>query len=155
MVKHLPSTQETNVNPWVGKTPGEGYGNPLQHSCLGNSMDRGAQWAAQSMGLQRAGHDWATSTIRTRISTEQVKNAQAAEAGWGQTRRLRTEGLRARTACNCFRLNRGGCRPGQSCLYVATGEDVENVSQAVSIPVTDNTGHSTRDVCQTFSSPSI
>ena len=25
--------------------PGEGNGNPLQHSCLGNPMDRGAQWA--------------------------------------------------------------------------------------------------------------
>ena len=23
----------------------EGNGNPLQHSCLGNSMDRGAWWA--------------------------------------------------------------------------------------------------------------
>ena len=27
---------------WVGKTPGEGNGNPLQYSCLENSMDRGA-----------------------------------------------------------------------------------------------------------------
>ena len=25
--------------------PGEGNGNPLQYSCLGNPMDRGAQWA--------------------------------------------------------------------------------------------------------------
>ena len=29
-------------NPWVGKTPGEGNGNPLQYSCLENPMDRGA-----------------------------------------------------------------------------------------------------------------
>ena len=27
-------------------SPGEGNGNPLQHSCLENSMDRGAWWAA-------------------------------------------------------------------------------------------------------------
>ena len=27
--------------PWVRKTPGEGNGNPLQYSCLGNPMDRG------------------------------------------------------------------------------------------------------------------
>ena len=27
-------------NPWVGKTPGEGNGNPLHHSCLDNPMDR-------------------------------------------------------------------------------------------------------------------
>ena len=32
-------------NPWVGKIPGEENGNPLQYSCLENSMDRGAWWA--------------------------------------------------------------------------------------------------------------
>ena len=28
-----------------GRSPGEGNGNPLQYSCLGNPMDRGAWWA--------------------------------------------------------------------------------------------------------------
>ena len=28
----------------AGRSPGEGHGNPLQHSCLENSMDR-AWWA--------------------------------------------------------------------------------------------------------------
>ena len=37
-------------DPWVGKTPGEGNGDPLQYSCLENPMDRRA-WR-----LQRAGH---------------------------------------------------------------------------------------------------
>ena len=32
-------------------------GNPLQYSCLENPMDRGASWAAQSMGSQRVRHD--------------------------------------------------------------------------------------------------
>ena len=31
-------------NPWVGKTPGGGHGNPLQYSCLANPRDRGAWW---------------------------------------------------------------------------------------------------------------
>ena len=31
--------------PESGKSPGEGNGNPLQCSCLENSMDRGAWWA--------------------------------------------------------------------------------------------------------------
>ena len=31
--------------PGVGRSPGEGNGNPLQCSCLGNSMDREAWWA--------------------------------------------------------------------------------------------------------------
>ena len=32
-------------DPQVGKIPGGGNGNPLQYSCLENSMDRGAWWA--------------------------------------------------------------------------------------------------------------
>ena len=38
----------------------KGHGTPLQYSCLENPMDGGAWWL-QSMGLQRVGHDWATS----------------------------------------------------------------------------------------------
>ena len=32
--------------PGSGRSPGEGNGNPLPHSCLEDSMDRGAWWAA-------------------------------------------------------------------------------------------------------------
>ena len=32
--------------PGLGRSPGGGNGNPLQHSCLGNPMDRGALWVA-------------------------------------------------------------------------------------------------------------
>ena len=31
--------------PGPGRSPGEGNGHPLQYSCLGNPMDRGAWWA--------------------------------------------------------------------------------------------------------------
>ena len=31
--------------PGSGRFPGAGNGNPLQYSCLGNSMDRGTWWA--------------------------------------------------------------------------------------------------------------
>ena len=31
--------------PGLGKSPGEGNGNPLQYYCLENPMDRGAWWA--------------------------------------------------------------------------------------------------------------
>ena len=50
-----------------GSTPGsgrfswEGNGNPLQYSCLENTMDRRAWWS-KSMGSQRVGHNWATNT---------------------------------------------------------------------------------------------
>ena len=30
---------------WLGRSPGEGHGNPLQYSCLENPMDRG-DWQA-------------------------------------------------------------------------------------------------------------
>ena len=43
-----------------GRSPGEGNGNPLQYSCLGNPKDRGAWWAIQSMWFQRVGHDLMT-----------------------------------------------------------------------------------------------
>ena len=32
--------------PESGRYPGVGNGNPLQHLCLENSMDRGTLWAA-------------------------------------------------------------------------------------------------------------
>ena len=40
--------------PGLGRSPGEQYGNPLQHFCLENSMDRGA-WRAT---LHRVTKSW-------------------------------------------------------------------------------------------------
>ena len=34
--------------PGLGRSPGEGNGNPLQHSCLENSLSRGA-WPATAV----------------------------------------------------------------------------------------------------------
>ena len=45
--------------PGLGRSSGEGNGNPLQYSYLENPMDGGAWWATVH-GLQRVGHDWAT-----------------------------------------------------------------------------------------------
>ena len=46
--------------PGSGRPPGVGNGNPLQYSCLGNPMDRGA-WQAAVHGvakeLDKVGHD--------------------------------------------------------------------------------------------------
>ena len=47
-VKNLPPMQEPwrmGLIPGLGRSPGEGHGNPLQYSCLENPMDRGAWWA--------------------------------------------------------------------------------------------------------------
>ena len=45
-LKWLPAMWETWVQS-LGRedSPGEGNGNPLQYSCLGNPMDGGAWWA--------------------------------------------------------------------------------------------------------------
>ena len=37
----------------LGRSPGGGYGNPLQYSCLENSMDRGA-WRATVHGVAKS-----------------------------------------------------------------------------------------------------
>ena len=44
--------------PGLGRSPGEGNGNPLQYSCLENLMDRGA-WKATGHGIAKS---------RTRLS---------------------------------------------------------------------------------------
>ena len=54
------ATGDAGSNPGLGRSPGEGNGNPLQYSCLGNPMDRGAWWAHReptSMASQRVEQD--------------------------------------------------------------------------------------------------
>jgi len=43
--------------PGSRRFPGEGNGNPLQYSCLGNPIDRGAWCAASLWGHKRVRHD--------------------------------------------------------------------------------------------------
>ena len=38
------NARDPGSSPGLGRSPGEGDGNPLQYSCLENSMDRGAWW---------------------------------------------------------------------------------------------------------------
>ena len=49
MVKNLHANagdvRDTGLIPGLGKSPGGGYGNSIQYSCMGNSMDRGT-WKA-------------------------------------------------------------------------------------------------------------
>ena len=49
LVKNQPANvrgaEVTGSNSGWGRSPGGGNGNPLQYSCLGNPMDRGAWWA--------------------------------------------------------------------------------------------------------------
>ena len=45
MVKNLPAVWENQGSiSGLGRSPGEGNGDPLQYSCLGNSMGKGTWW---------------------------------------------------------------------------------------------------------------
>ena len=62
MVRNLPADAgDVGLTPRSGRSLGEANGNPLQSSCLGNPMDRGA-WQAAVHGVtkSRTGHGLAT-----------------------------------------------------------------------------------------------
>ena len=48
---------DLDLIPGSGRSPGEGNGNPLQYSRLGNLMNRGAWWATVHGVTEREGHD--------------------------------------------------------------------------------------------------
>ena len=57
VVKNLPASardaKDMRSIPGSGRSPGGGNGNPLQYSCLGNPMDRGA-WLAIVHGVAKS-----------------------------------------------------------------------------------------------------
>ena len=70
MVKDLPANAGDAVSiPGLRRFPGGGNGNPLQYSCLGNPMDRGA-WRATVHGVTKS-----QSLLRDRLRTHtQIPN---------------------------------------------------------------------------------
>ena len=63
LVKTLPANAgNTGLIPGLGRSPGEGNGNPLQYFCLGNTMDRNTMDNYSLLGYspwdhKRFGHD--------------------------------------------------------------------------------------------------
>ena len=53
----LANTGDMGSVPGLRRSPGEGNGNVLQYSRLGNPLDREEPGGLQSMGSQRIGHD--------------------------------------------------------------------------------------------------
>ena len=57
MVENLPANsgdkRRDQFDPWSGKSPGGGHGNPLQYSCLENPMDRRA-WQPMLHGVTKS-----------------------------------------------------------------------------------------------------
>ena len=55
------NARDEGLIPGSGRSRGEGNGNLLQYSCLGNPMSRGAWWATHSpWGHKRVRHDLTT-----------------------------------------------------------------------------------------------
>jgi len=53
VIKNLPAnTRDLGLIPGSGRSTGEENGNPLQYSCLGNPMDRGA-WQVTVYGVAK------------------------------------------------------------------------------------------------------
>ena len=56
MVKNPPAnagdTEDTDLVPGLGRSPGEGNSSPVQYSCLENPMDRG-DWRATVHGVAK------------------------------------------------------------------------------------------------------
>ena len=76
MVKNLSANaRDEGLIPGLGRYPGEGHGNPLQYSWLGNPMDRGTWWAAvleghkESTGLK----DLATTNNRINNNSHSIE----------------------------------------------------------------------------------
>ena len=72
VVKNLPAnTGVSGSIPGSGSSPGDGNGNPLQNSYLGNPMDKGA-WRATVHGVRvtRIRHDLMTKPPMSSITTE-------------------------------------------------------------------------------------
>ena len=74
------SVGDLGLNPGSGRSPGEGYGYPLQYSCLEDPMDRGA-WQATVPGVTESGttgqltlslspSDWPTRAYVPKLSQE-------------------------------------------------------------------------------------
>ena len=66
MVKTLSANAgDTGSIPGLGRSPGGGNGNPIQYSCLGNPMDRGA-WRATVHGVTKE------SDMTEQLSTQDI-----------------------------------------------------------------------------------
>ena len=95
---------DSDLIPGSGRSRGKGNGDPLQYSCLENSMDKEA-WVLQSMGSQRAEHNlvtcfhlfschcirrppWSTVRYNMKLSTKLASALKRHVPGWPQLWKL-------------------------------------------------------------------
>ena len=75
MVKNLPANTgnagDAGLIPESGRSPGRGNGNPLQHSCLENPMDREA-WRATAHRVTQSQTQLSNTRVRAHTHTHLV-----------------------------------------------------------------------------------
>ena len=73
MVKNSPThtrgARDVGLTLELGRSPGGGYGNPLQRSCLGNPTDRGT-WLASLWGCKESDMTKHTHTVKAKGPAE-------------------------------------------------------------------------------------
>ena len=75
MVKILPANAgDASSLPGLGRSPGEGNGNPLQYSCLGNPTDRGA-WGVTVQGVAKSWTQLSNFTSLTQLIRKKHEGA--------------------------------------------------------------------------------
>ena len=67
--------------PYLCVSNGEGNGNPLQYSCLGNPMDRGSWWATVH-GVAESGTTEHTHTHEMGMKTTRKKHVKELARFW-------------------------------------------------------------------------
>ena len=55
--------------PGLGRSPGEGNGNPLQYFCLENPIDRGVWWAHKESDMTEYAHTRVNKQRRKKLSS--------------------------------------------------------------------------------------
>ena len=101
--------------PGLGRSPGEGNGNPLQYSCLGNPMDRGA-WRATAHGSQRVRDNQETKHVLKNIMYFKNHNHSIHFESWRlpssvhKTSAIRAHWLKSTSDC----LDLAGCPKSSS-----------------------------------------
>ena len=94
MIKNLPAicnAGDPGLIPRSGRSPGEENGNPLQCSCLENSLDRRAWWATVH-GVTKT---------RTRLSTHTI-----AYVTYSVTNKNKAEAIRNLKECEAYPVSR-------------------------------------------------
>ena len=73
-------TGDMGLIPGLGRSAGEGNGNPLQHSRLESPMGRGAWWGSSPWGCKES-HDWTTEHTGT-WDTAVISFARSVNSAW-------------------------------------------------------------------------